>query len=49
MAKNTSVILSREQELEIENLRAAIVRGEESGQSQTFDVGEFVAAKRKTS
>jgi antitoxin ParD1/3/4 len=39
--------LLEEQELKIENLRTAIIRGEESGEPQPFDMAEFISAKRK--
>lgn len=47
MAKNTSIVLGKEQELKIENLRAAIGKGEESGLATAFDMDEFIAAKRR--
>jgi antitoxin ParD1/3/4 len=39
--------LLEEQELKVEALRAAIIAGEESGPSQTFNMDKFLAAKRK--
>lgn len=48
-AMRAGLRLLEEQELKIENLRAAIIRGEESGEPQPFDMVEFVASKRKTS
>jgi antitoxin ParD1/3/4 len=48
-AMRAGLRLLEEQELKIENLRAAIIRGEESGEPQPFDMGEYIAAKRKAS
>jgi antitoxin ParD1/3/4 len=39
--------LLEEQELKVENLRAAIIRGEESGPPQDFDMEDFIASKRR--
>jgi antitoxin ParD1/3/4 len=39
--------LLEEQELKVENLRAAIIRGEESGPPTDFDMRAFITAKRK--
>lgn len=41
--------LLEEQELKVENLRNAIIKGEESGTPTDFDMGAFIAAKRKAS
>jgi antitoxin ParD1/3/4 len=38
--------LLEEQELKVENLRKAIIRGEESGAPTDFDMGAFIAKKR---
>jgi antitoxin ParD1/3/4 len=38
--------LLEENELQVENLRAAIIRGEESGPANPFDMREFIASKR---
>ena len=48
-AMRAGLRLLEEQELKIENLRAAIIRGEESGEPQPFDMSEYIAAKRKAS
>ena len=48
-AMRAGLRLLEEQELKVENLRAAIVRGEESGEPVPFDMGVFIAAKRRTS
>jgi antitoxin ParD1/3/4 len=40
--------LLEEQELKVEGLRAAIIRGEESGPAETFDMKTFLAAKRQS-
>ncbi len=37
------------QELKVEALRSAIIKGEESGAPVPFDMAKFVAAKRRTS
>lgn len=39
--------LLEEQELKVENLRNAIIKGEESGAPVDFDMGAFIAARRK--
>jgi antitoxin ParD1/3/4 len=41
--------LLEEQELKVENLRNAIIKGEESGPPTDFHMGAFIAAKRKAS
>jgi antitoxin ParD1/3/4 len=46
-AMRAGLRLLEEQELKIENLRAAIIRGEESGEPQPFDMAKFISAKRK--
>lgn len=47
-AMRAGLRLLEEQELKIESLRAAIIRGEESGEPQPFDMAAFLAAKRKS-
>jgi antitoxin ParD1/3/4 len=37
------------QELKVEALRAAIIKGEESGAPSPFDMTKFIAAKRRAS
>jgi antitoxin ParD1/3/4 len=51
MPKNTSLELRllKEQEAKLSALRAALVEGENSGPSTTFDFDRFIARKRKTS
>ena len=57
MTKDTSVSLGQgpdnsdleEQELKIENIRNAIIKGEESGAPTDFDMKAFFAVKRKSS
>lgn len=39
--------LLEEQELKVEILRNAIIKGEESGAPTDFDMSAFIAAKRK--
>ncbi len=39
--------LLEEHELQVENLRAAIIKGEESGPATPFDMQAFIASKRK--
>jgi antitoxin ParD1/3/4 len=39
--------LLEEQELKVEGLRAAIIRGEESGSAEPFDMQAYIASKRQ--
>jgi antitoxin ParD1/3/4 len=39
--------LLEEQELKVEGLRTAIIRGEESGPSEPFDMKTYLVAKRQ--
>jgi antitoxin ParD1/3/4 len=48
-AMRAGLRLLEEQELKIEHLRAAIIKGEQSGPATAFDMGDFIAAKRKAS
>jgi antitoxin ParD1/3/4 len=41
--------LLEEQELKVEALRAAIIKGEESGAPVPFDMAQYIAAKRRPS
>jgi antitoxin ParD1/3/4 len=49
MQKDTSLALRllKEQEAQLSALRAALVEGENSGPSTTFDFDRFIARKRK--
>jgi antitoxin ParD1/3/4 len=46
-AMRAGLRLLEEHELKVEALRAAIIKGEESGEPVPFDMGAFVDAKRK--
>jgi antitoxin ParD1/3/4 len=48
-AMRAGLRLLEEQELRVEALRAAIVKGEASGPTQPFDMNEYLAKKRKAS
>jgi antitoxin ParD1/3/4 len=48
-AMRAGLRLLEEQELKIEHLRNAIIKGEESGPASAFDMADFIAVKRKTS
>ena len=48
-AMRAGLRLLEEQELKVENLRAAIIKGEASGAPVPFDMGVFIAAKRRAS
>lgn len=48
-AMRAGLRLLEEQELKVEALRAAIIRGEESGATVPFDMTKFIAAKRRMS
>ena len=39
--------LLEEQELKVQALRAAIVKGEQSGPATDFDMNEYLASKRR--
>jgi antitoxin ParD1/3/4 len=41
--------LLEEQELKVEALRAAIIKGENSGAPVLFDMAQYIAAKRRPS
>jgi antitoxin ParD1/3/4 len=41
--------LLEEQELKVEALRTAIIKGEESGAPVPFDMAQYIAAKRQPS
>jgi antitoxin ParD1/3/4 len=46
-AMRAGLRLLEEQELKVEALRSAIIKGEESGAPLPFDMDAFIAAKRK--
>ena len=46
-AMRAGLRLLEEQELKIESLRAAIIKGEKSGAPKAFNMESFIAAKRK--
>ena len=46
-AMRAGLRLLEEQELKIESLRAAIIKGEKSGAPTAFNMESFIAAKRK--
>lgn len=46
-AMRAGLRLLEEQELKIEHLRAAIIKGEDSGPATAFDMRAFIAAKRR--
>jgi antitoxin ParD1/3/4 len=48
-AMRAGLRLLEEQELKVEQLRNAIIKGEESGVPVPFDMGAFIAAKRRAS
>jgi antitoxin ParD1/3/4 len=48
-AMRAGLRLLEEQELKVEQLRNAIIKGEESGAPVPFDMAEFIAAKRRVS
>ena len=48
-AMRAGLRLLEEQELKVEALRTAIIKGEESGAPTPFDMGAFIAAKRRAS
>ena len=48
-AMRAGLRLLEEQELKVDQLRAAIIKGEESGPATAFDMGGFIAATRKAS
>jgi antitoxin ParD1/3/4 len=48
-AMRAGVRLLEEQELKIEHLRAAIIKGEDNGPATAFDMADFIAAKRTAS
>ena len=48
-AMRAGLRLLEEQELKVEALRSAIVKGEQSGAPVLFDMGAFIASKRRTS
>ena len=48
-AMRAGLRLLEEQELKVEALRAAIIKGEESGAPAPFNMGAFIAAKRRAS
>jgi antitoxin ParD1/3/4 len=48
-AMRAGLRLLEEQELKVEALRAAIIKGEESGAPVPFDMVAFIAAKRRPS
>lgn len=48
-AMRAGLRLLEEQELKIERLRSAIIKGEDSGPATAFDMGDFIVAKRKAS
>ncbi len=48
-AMRAGLRLLEEQELKVEALRSAIVKGEESGAPLPFDMAAFIATKRRVS
>jgi antitoxin ParD1/3/4 len=48
-AMRAGLRLLEEQELKVEALRAAIIKGEESGAPVPFDMAKFIAAKSRAS
>ncbi|MEO6609005.1 MAG: type II toxin-antitoxin system ParD family antitoxin [Aestuariivirga sp.] len=46
-AMRAGLRLLEEQELKVEALRAAIIKGEESGPATAFDMTDYISAKRK--
>jgi antitoxin ParD1/3/4 len=46
-AMRAGIRLLEEQELKVESLRGAIIRGEKSGPATAFDMDRFIAAKRR--
>ena len=48
-AMRAGLRLLEEQELKIEHLRAAIIKGEKSGPATPFNMDKFIAAKRRKS
>ena len=47
-AMRAGLRLLEEQELKVEALRAAIIKGEESGPATAFNMADYIAAKRQT-
>jgi hypothetical protein len=47
MPEKTSLARGNVKGLKTEHLRAAIIKGEESGPATAFDMVDFIAAKRK--
>jgi antitoxin ParD1/3/4 len=48
-AMRAGLRLLEEQELKVEALRAAIIKGEDSGSPMPFDMNAFLTAKRRAS
>ena len=46
-AMRAGLRLLEEQEIKIESLRAAIIKGKKSGNSTAFNMERFISAKRK--
>lgn len=46
-AMRAGLRLLEEQELKVDALRSAIIKGEESGPAADFDMAQYISAKRK--
>ncbi len=46
-AMRAGIRLLEEQELKVEALRAAIIKGEQSGPATDFNMGDYIADKRR--